>query len=77
MRVRKYLYAVNHTWMLLVADGRDDAVPAERRGRLLGEFELAPEHVRADLAEVRRRLEAHGYCLNQPADGALRQIGAD
>lgn len=76
MKVRKYLYPFNHTWVVLVDAERDDAVPAERKGRLLGEFELDDAHVGADVDEVRRRLVAHGHCLNQPADGRLRQIDA-
>ena len=75
MKVRKYQYPLNHTWVVLVDAGREEAVPAERKGKLLGEFELGPAHVGADVEEVRRRLVEHGYCLNQPAAGRLRQIG--
>jgi hypothetical protein len=74
MLVRKYLYPVNHTWVLLVDAERDGEVADRRKGRLLGEFELSEEHVHADLAEVRRRLEEHGHCLNHPANGLLRQL---
>jgi hypothetical protein len=74
MRVKKHLYAVNHTWILLVAAGRDDAVPAARKGRLLAEVDLSADHVQADLDDARRRLEEHGYCLNHPANGLLRQF---
>jgi hypothetical protein len=73
MKVRKYLYPLNHTWVVLVDAARDDEVPAERKGRLLGEFELDAAHVGADLDEVRRRLAEHGHCLNQPAAKQLRQ----
>ena len=73
MRVRKYQYPLNHTWVVLVDAERDDAVPAERKGKLLGEFELDGAHVGADVEEVRLRLAEHGHCLNQPADRRLRQ----
>lgn len=78
MKVRKYLYPLNHTWVVLVDAGREDAVPADRKGKLLGELDLDADaaHVAADLAEVRRRLAEHGYCLNQPAAGRLRQISS-
>jgi hypothetical protein len=76
MQVRKYQYPLNHTWVVLVDAGREDAVPAERKGKLLGELTLDAAHVGADVEAVRRRLEEHGYCLNQPADGRLRQIGS-
>lgn len=77
MQVRKYQYPLNHTWVVLVDAAREDAVPAGRKGKLLGEFDLdrGAAHVAAGVEEVRRRLAEHGYCLHQPADGRLRQIG--
>jgi len=76
MKVRKYLYAVNHSWTLLVAPERDDAVPAERKGKLVGEVELDPVHVAGDVDEIAERLAEHGYCLCHPATGAVRQSTA-
>lgn len=77
MKVRRYLYPLNHTWIVLVDPEREDAVPAERKGKSLGEIELESGFAGADPAEVRRRLGEHGYCLVQPAAGRLRQIGTD
>ncbi|HEX2251787.1 MAG TPA: hypothetical protein VHQ65_00805 [Thermoanaerobaculia bacterium] len=76
MKIRKYLYSLNHSWMLLVDPQREDAVDAERKGKLLGEMELDAAHVAGDVEEIRRRLAEHGHCLNHPATGAARQIGA-
>jgi len=76
VKVRKYLYSVNHSWMLLVAPERDDAVPAGRKGKLVGEVELDAAHVAGDLDEIARRLAEHGYCLDHPATGAVRQSTA-
>lgn len=76
MKIRKYLYSVNHSWVLLVAPEREDSVPAARKGKLVGEVELDAGQVAGDVEEIARRLAEHGYCLNHPATGAVRQIQA-
>lgn len=76
MKVRTYLYPPNHSWIVLVDPEREEAVPPSHRGRLLGEVDLETAWAGGDVEAVRRRLAEHGYCLNQPAAGRLRQIGA-
>jgi hypothetical protein len=76
MKIRKYLYPPNHSWMLLVDPEREDAVAAGRKGKLVGEMTLDEAHVAGDVEEIRRHLAEHGHCLNHPATGAVRQIGA-
>lgn len=76
MKIRKYLYSVNHSWMILVSPEREQSVPAARKGKLVGEVELDAAHVVGDVGEIARRLAEHGYCLNHPATGAVRQSAA-